>query len=83
MSNLGQVVPSGIRHGQKIELNPGLENLETSLIGSLACRVERNKSLQLARCSHSVPGTDIFFYPAQQSWKVNFTDVKINSHRGE
>lgn len=67
MSNPGQVVPSGIRHGQKIELNPGLANLETSLIGSLARRVERNESLQLARCSHSVPGTQTLSFTLPSS----------------
>lgn len=67
MPNPGQVVPSGFRHGQKIELNPGLASLETSLIVSLACGVERNESLQLARCSRSMPGTQTFSFTLPSS----------------
>lgn len=67
MPNPGQVVPSGFRHGQKIELNPGLASLETSLIVSLTCGVERNESLQLARCSRSMPGTQTFSFTLPSS----------------
>lgn len=69
MPNPGQVVPFGFRHGQKIELNPGLASLESSLIHtvSLACGVERNESLQLARCSRSMPGTQTFSFTLPSS----------------
>lgn len=44
MPNLGQVVPSGIRHGLKTELNLGLANSETSLNVGLTCRVEKMRA---------------------------------------